>query len=272
MSQNPEKRMPFTEHLRELRDRLVVAIAAVFVGTIACFFFSEQLLWFLAQPLLDVLPEGQKTLQFTGLPEVFIVYIKVALVGGITLSMPVLVDQFWRFISPALYAKERRLGLPVLLSMTFFFLLGLGFAYTISPFMFQFFSSFQNEYLRADFRVGEFFTFYLRFLIVFGVTFELPVLVLALAWLGVVTPDQLAKYRRHVFVLIFVSAAVLTPPDVITQIAVGIPLCILFELSILTCRIVVRRTKDEAPDASAQQPLPSVPREPKTHQAEHQEK
>jgi sec-independent protein translocase protein TatC len=250
MAEIDEKRMPFLAHLQELRQRLVRCVLAIAVGMILCLIFSARLFRFLAEPLLDVLPPGQKTMQFTALPEVFMVYLKVGLFGGIVLAMPVIVDQAWKFVAPALYVNERRLAIPMLLAVLGFFALGLTFAYLVSPIMFGYFASFQNEYLRVDFRVGEFFDFYIRFLLIFGVAFELPVFVIALASVGVVTPATLSQYRRHVIVGIFVGAAVLTPTaDVVNQLLVAGPMCVLYELSILGAKVMHAR-KQPVPEAA----------------------
>jgi sec-independent protein translocase protein TatC len=234
--------MPFMAHLAELRDRLMRCVLAVGAGMLICLVFSERLFHFLVRPLLAVLPPGQQTLQFTALPEVFMVYLKVALFGGVVLAMPLIVDQAWKFIAPALYSHEKRLALPMLLSVLFFFALGLIFAYLISPVMFGYFASFQNAYLRVDIRVGEFFDFYMRFLLIFGVAFELPVFIIVLTYLGVLRPAQLSHYRRHVIVGIFVAAAVLTPTaDILTQLLVAGPMCVLYELAVFGARFVQTR-------------------------------
>lgn len=234
--------MPFMAHLQELRERLVRSVVATMLGMIVCLIFSERLFHFLVQPLLSVLPPGKQSLQYTGLPEVFMVYLKCGFFGGIVLAMPVIIDQVWKFVAPALYAHERRMAMPLLVAVMVFFLLGLTFAYLVSPYMFGYFASFQNEYLRVDIRVGEFFDFYIRFLLIFGVAFELPVFIIALAYVGVVDAPKLSHYRRHVIVGIFIAAAVLTPTaDIINQSLVAVPMCVLYELSIIGARVVAKR-------------------------------
>src|SRR5262245_222499 len=210
MAEIDEKRMPFMAHLQELRERLVRCVIAIGIGQVFCLIFSERLFHFLAEPLLKVLPEGQKSLQFTGPTDPFMVYLKVGFFGGIVLGMPVIVDQVWKFVAPALYMHEQRLAVPLLASVLAFFVLGMSFAYFVSPYMFNYFVSFQNQYLRVDIRMDEFFDFYIRFLLIFGVAFELPVFVVALASIGLVKPSMLTQYRRHVIVGIFVAAAVIT--------------------------------------------------------------
>jgi sec-independent protein translocase protein TatC len=253
MAEIDENRMPFLAHLQELRQRLVRCVIAVAVGAVVCLVFSDRLFHFLTQPLLDVLPEGQKTLQFTALPEVFMVYLKVGLLGGIVLTMPVIVDQAWKFVMPALYSHEKKMAVPMLLGVLAFFALGLTFAYLVSPVMFGFFASYQNEYLRVDIKVGDFFDFYVRFLLIFGVAFELPVFVVALATVGVVDAKKLRHYRRHVIVGIFIAAAVLTPTaDVVNQLLVAGPMVILYELSILGTSVAEKRRKKRQAAAEAE--------------------
>jgi sec-independent protein translocase protein TatC len=250
MAEIDEKRMPFMAHLKELRDRLIRCVLAIGIGMIVCLVFSEKLFHFLAEPLLKVLPEGQKSLQFTGPTDPFLVYLKVGLFGGIVVGMPVIVDQIWKFVTPALYVHERRLAIPLIVSVLVFFVLGMTFAYFVSPYMFGYFVSFQNAYLRVDIRMDEFFDFYIRFLLIFGVAFELPVFVVALASIGVVKASMLSQYRRHVIVGIFVAAAIITPTtDIINQCLMAVPMCLLYELSIFGAKFVQAR-KQPVPEAA----------------------
>jgi sec-independent protein translocase protein TatC len=253
MTEIDEKRMPFMAHLQELRERLVRCAIAVGIGMIICLFFSERVFHFLAQPLLKALPDGQKSLQFTGPTDPFLVYLKVGFFGGIVLGMPIIVDQVWRFVAPALYTHEKKMAMPLVGAVLLFFVVGMGFAYLVSPYMFGYFVSFQNAYLRVDIRMDEFFDFFIRFLLIFGITFELPVFVVALAWLGIVNSRMLTQYRRHVIVGIFVVAAVITPTtDPINQMLMAGPMCILYELAVFGAKFVEarRRAHSQVADAS----------------------
>ncbi|MBN1550052.1 twin-arginine translocase subunit TatC [bacterium] len=226
--------MSLMEHLTELRTRIIRALLAVLVGFIACFAFAEQIFRFLSQPLIDVLPEAEKQMVFTSLPEVFIVYLKVSIFAGIFLSSPVIFYQIWRFISPGLYAHEKKYMIPFVIISTLFFILGAVFTYyQVFPWGFKFFIKFSSDSIKPMISLNEYLKFATRLLLAFGAIFEMPILISFLARIGLVTPSFLRKQRKYAIVIMFTLAAILTPPDVITQLMMAGPMWVLYEISIL---------------------------------------
>ena len=239
-----DEKIPFTAHLEELRDRLIKAFIAVAVGFVISYAFKEKLFELLMHPLVSVMKKGD-TLIFTGLPEAFFTYLKVSLLSGILLATPVILYQFWMFVAPGLYDKERRLLLPIIFLSSFFFLGGALFGYFIVfPFGFQFFLGFATETIKPFPSMREYLSFSSKLLIAFGLVFELPLIVTFMAKLGMVSVDFLKKNRKYALLLFFVAAAILTPPDVITQIMMALPLMVLYEISIVGARIFGRRKAD----------------------------
>lgn len=227
-----DPRQALITHLGEIRKRLVACAIALGIGFAICYYFSEGLFQVLALPLKKNLAEGE-TLVYTNLPDMFFVYIKTALVGGLLLSSPFLFYQVWILIAPRLDKKAKRLALPFIFFSTILFFGGGIFGYFVFfPFGFKFFLSFESEYLQALPSVKLYFSFAIKMLLLFGVIFELPVVMFFLARLGAVTPSSLRKKRRYAILLAFILAAVLTPPDVISQFLMAIPLCILYEIGI----------------------------------------
>jgi sec-independent protein translocase protein TatC len=266
-----EDKMPFTAHLEELRRRIVYCAIAVGIGFVACYFFKERMFEVLMQPLLNVLQGdmpadapavaegaegtkgGDRPLIYTAPHELFIVYLKVSFLGGVALAMPVIMFQVWRFIAPGLYANERRYLYPVAFFSAFFFVGGALFGYmVVFPFGFRFFVSFANETIVPMISTKEYFSFATRLLIAFGVIFELPVFAFILAKIGLINSRFLRRQRKYAILLVFCTAAFLTPPDVFTQLLMAGPLIILFELSVIIVRIFEKKPKDElAGDESA---------------------
>ena len=239
-----EYKMSFTEHLEELRNRLIKILIAVAIGFVICYFFSKQLFYFLSMPLLEVLPK-QNSLIFTALPEAFFTYLKISLFAGIFLSSPYIFYQIWKFISPGLYPEEKKYVIPFVIVSTLFFVTGACFGYFIVfPFGFKFFIGFQNEYIKALPSLKQYLGFAIKLLFAFGVIFEMPVIMYFLAKIRVINSQILTKNRRYTIVLIFIAAAVLTPPDVFTQMLMALPLIILYELSIFIVKYVEKRRKE----------------------------
>jgi sec-independent protein translocase protein TatC len=232
-----EGKAPFTSHLEELRKRLITCFIAVGVGFAICYGFKEKLFQILVQPLLRVMKNGE-TLIFTGLPEAFFTYLKVALLSGLMLAAPIIIYQFWMFVAPGLYDREKRLMLPIVFLSSFFFVGGALFGYFIVfPWGFKFFLGFADEHIRALPSMKEYLGFSAKLLLAFGLVFELPLVITFLAKLGLVSVDFLKKNRKYALLLFFVGAAILTPPDVVTQIMMALPLMLLYEISILGARI-----------------------------------
>ena len=224
-------------HLGVIRKRLVACAIAIGVGFVVCYYYSEQLFQILALPLKRSLAPGE-TLVYTNLPDMFFVYIKTAFVGGLLLSSPFIFYQIWLFFAPRLSGKEKRLVLPFILSSTILFVGGGLFGYfVIFPFGFRFFLSFENEYLQALPSVKLYFSFAIKMLLLFGVVFELPVVLYFLSRIGAVSPASLRKKRKYAILLSFILGAVLTPPDVISQFLLAVPLIILYEIGILASRL-----------------------------------
>jgi sec-independent protein translocase protein TatC len=248
-----EEKMPFMSHLEELRNRLVKCFVAIGVGFCAAYGFKEQLFEILTRPLMEAMGETD-TLIFTGLPEAFFTYIKVAFLAGIGVAAPVLLYQFWMFVAPGLYRREKRLMLPVVVLSTFFFVGGALFGYfVVFPYGFQFFLGFAGENIRALPSMREYLGFATKMLLAFGVVFEMPLVITAMSRMGLVSVPFLKKNRKYALLLFFVGAAIITPPDVVTQIMMAIPLMILYEISIVGARIFARKpltVEDEYPEAS----------------------
>jgi sec-independent protein translocase protein TatC len=244
-----EKKLPFLGHLEELRSRLVASAIAVGIGFTICYIFSEQLFLILASPLTNVMPEGDHLI-FTSLPEMFFTYLKVSFVGGVLLASPVIFYEMWMFVAPGLYKNEKKLVIPFVTISTFLFVGGSLFAYFIVfPFGFRFFLGFSSDFVKALPSVKEYFSFSLKLLFAFGFVFELPVVIFFLAKLGLVTTAFLKKNRKYAVLLTFIVSAILTPPDVITQFMMAIPLLTLYEVGIWVSRFA-RRTKTEGTESS----------------------
>ncbi|OQY01583.1 MAG: twin arginine-targeting protein translocase TatC [Desulfobacteraceae bacterium 4572_130] len=240
-----EKKNLFTEHLAELRDRLIHSFIAVMIGFIISYCFKEKLFAFLMGPLMTAMGPDNKMI-FTGLPEAFFSYLKVALLSGIVLAIPILFYEFWMFVSPGLYKKEKKfLVFVVVLSMVFF-LLGSSFGYFIVfPYGFKFFLGFSTETIHAMPSMKEYIGFASKMLLAFGLVFELPLVITFMAKMGLVTVDFLKKNRKYAILIFFTGAALITPPDVITQTMMAIPLIILYEISIIGAKIFGKEKKKE---------------------------
>ncbi|CAD7779797.1 MAG: Sec-independent protein translocase protein TatC [Candidatus Methanoperedenaceae archaeon GB37] len=238
-----ESKLPFTTHLEELRRRLIYAVVAIVLGAIIAFLFAKQLFYFLAQPLVKILPANQPMI-FTALTEAFFTYFKVALLAGFFLASPVVFYQLWKFIAPGLYEHEKKFVIPFVIFATLFFILGGAFAYYIVfPFGFKFFLGFSTDYLKLLPKMSEYFSLSLKLIFAFGIVFEMPVITFFLAKMGVVNGEMLSSKRRYAIVLVFVVAALLTPPDVGTQLLMAGPLILLYEVSVWVARIFGRKSQ-----------------------------
>ena len=232
-----DKKIPFSGHLEELRRRLIVCFIAVGTGFVLSYGFKEKLFQILTRPLIGVMKTGDKLI-FTGLPEAFFTYLKVAFLSGIILATPIIFYEFWMFVAPGLYDKEKRLMLPIVFLSTLFFLGGSFFGYFIVfPYGFKFFLGFASEIIQPLPSMREYLSFASKLLLAFGVVFELPLIITFLAKLGIVSVSFLKKNRKYAILLFFVGAAILTPPDVVTQIMMALPLMVLYEISIVGARI-----------------------------------
>ena len=242
---NESEKIPFTGHLEELRKRLVVCFIAIGIGFVASYGFKEQIFQILSRPLISAMGTGDKLI-FTGLPEAFFTYLKVAFLSGIMLAAPVILYEFWIFIAPGLYKKERSLLVPIVFLSSFFFIGGSLFGYfVVFPFGFKFFLGFASDTIQALPSMKEYLGFSAKLLLAFGLVFELPIVITFLARLGIVSVDFLKKNRKYALILFFVGAAIITPPDVITQVMMALPLMLLYEISILGARVFGKKKSDK---------------------------
>jgi sec-independent protein translocase protein TatC len=233
-----ESQAPLLDHLIELRTRLVRCVIALVVSFAVCLYFADPIFEILVQPLADAFPEGEGRLIYTKLYEAFFVELKVALFAAFMVSFPIIANQLWAFVAPGLYAKEKRAFLPFLLMTPVLFAAGASLAYfVVMPTAFKWFIGFQGETAglqqEALPAMGEYLSLVMHFILAFGISFLLPVLLLLLNRAGLVTREQFARSRRYVIVGIFIIAAIATPPDVGSQLILAVPLMILFEVSLL---------------------------------------
>lgn len=237
-----ETRAPILDHLIELRARLVRSILALLIGFGVALYFADPILGFLVQPLKDAFPEGEGKLIFTRLPELFFVDLKVALFAGFMMSFPIIANQLWAFVAPGLYAKEKRAFLPFLLATPVLFIGGATLAYyVVMPLAFVFFLGYGGEAGGLDVEAlptaGEYLDLVMQFILAFGLTFLLPILLLLLHRAGIVTREQFVAARRYVIVGVFILSAIVTPPDPGTLIILAVPLLLLFEVSVFLMRL-----------------------------------
>jgi sec-independent protein translocase protein TatC len=228
-----DPRMPLTEHLRELRKRLIIVFSTIGVVFLGCWYFSPQIVEFVKAP---VEPYAGK-LQFDTLTDPFFTHIKASLFAAIFLTFPISLSQLWLFVGPGLYRREKRVMWPfLLLSFPLFVGGGLFCYYIVFPYAVEFLIGFDKT-LVPSLRIGDYLSFTLRLTFVFGLVFELPLISLLLTRMGMLTPEFLRKNRRYALVIVFVVAAILTPPDAFTQVLLALPLLVLYEISILVSRL-----------------------------------
>ena len=253
MSDQSEKKSSFVEHLTELRSRLVRSIIYLFLFFIVCYYFAENIYGFLVEPYAEAVKSdgSNRRMIFTALHETFITYLKVAFFSAMFVSSPIILTQIWKFIAPGLYKNEKKALLPYLIATPTLFLLGgMLVYYLIMPLAIKFFLTFEtstqlnNLPIQLEAKVNEYLSLIMRLIFAFGISFQLPVLLSLLARVGFVDSKYLRQRRKYVIVIIFAVAALLTPPDPITQIGLGIPLLILYELSILSVSVIEKRKND----------------------------
>lgn len=241
--------MPLLDHLIELRMRLIYSVVAFVVCFFLCFYVAEDIFRFLMKPLAELLAErtGARMI-FTGLLEGFLTYIKVAFFAAAFVSFPFFSSQLWLFIAPGLYRNERQAALPFLIATPILFLMGGALVYYfIMPLAWQFLLNFQTPGVAGSLpielepKIDQYLALSMRLIFAFGVAFEMPVLLVLLARVGLVTADGLARKRRYAVVGVFIVAAVLTPPDVVSQIGLAVPVILLYEISIVLARMAEKK-------------------------------
>ncbi len=245
---------PFVSHLIELRDRLVRALLAVIAAfAVLCFFPGPSHLYdLLAAPMVAHLPRGA-TLIATNVISPILVPLKITGMAAFLLALPVVLYQVWAFVAPGLYSHEKRLVLPLVISSTVLFIVGVAFCYFIViPGMSKFIQAFAPSTITAAPDIEQYFGFVLTLFLVFGIAFEVPVAVVVLVRIGMVTTDQLKTFRGYFYVAAFIIAAVVTPPDVISQLALAVPMCLLYEMGIWSAKLFVKHTQaPPEPEAAA---------------------
>ncbi|WP_114104197.1 twin-arginine translocase subunit TatC [Thalassospira profundimaris] len=250
--QTHDKQMPIMEHLIELRNRLTWAVLALFITFAVCYYFVEDIYGFLVRPLANEMGPDRRMI-YTALTEVFFTYVKVSFFAALFVSAPVFLGQIWAFVAPGLYKNERSAFLPFLFATPILFLMGGALVYYfIMPLAWKFFLSFEHAggdsglAIQLEAKVGEYLSLVMKLIFAFGLCFQLPVLLTLMARAGIVTADGLARRRKYAIVIAFVFAAILTPPDLISQVGLGIPIIILYEISIVMARISERKKRAAA--------------------------
>ncbi|NQU04359.1 MAG: twin-arginine translocase subunit TatC [Syntrophaceae bacterium] len=242
MNDNKEEKVPFSEHLDELRKRLIRVFIALGIGFIACYLFKEKLYQFLTIPLNAVLP-SEGSMIFTSLPEAFFTYLKVAFFASIIFTSPFTLYQIWKFISPGLYTSEKKYVVPFVIFSTLFFVGGSSFAYyLVFPLGFKFFIAFGTDSIKPMLSMKEYLSFSFKLLLAFGIIFELPVFMFFLGKIGLVNSKTLIAKRKYAILLVFITAALFTPPDVVTQVMMAVPLVLLYEISIWIVKMGEKKT------------------------------
>ena len=253
MNDEKIKQASFIEHLTELRSRLLKSIVYLFIFFVISYIFAENIYGFLVEPYADAVKDDNinRRLIYTALHETFITYLKVAFFSAIFVTSPIILTQIWKFVAPGLYTNEKKALLPYLIATPTLFLLGgMLVYYLVMPLAIKFFLSFEtsaqisNLPIQLEAKVNEYLSLIMRLIFAFGISFQLPVLLTLLARVGFVNSTYLKKRRKYVVVIVFALAAILTPPDPITQIGLGIPLLILYELSILSVKFIEKKKEN----------------------------
>jgi sec-independent protein translocase protein TatC len=253
-----EEKMSLISHLEELKTRLIRVSIVVGLGFGICYFFRDWSFRVITKPLVDAMP-SQSSMIFTGLPEAFFIHMKIAFFASLLFTAPYTLFEIWRFIAPGLYRDEKKYVFPFLFFSTLLFGSGVLFGYFVAlPPAFAFFVSFSTDFLKPMISFKEYLSLTLKFLLAFGLSFEMPVFIFFLAKIGIVNSKMLAKQRRYAILIIFIAAAILTPsPDALSQILMAIPLMFLYEVSIFVAKFArrnkpapeeIKETADEMPE------------------------
>lgn len=240
-----DESQPLISHLIELRGRILRALLAVMVVFLALVYFANDIYTFISAPLVDRLPEGTSMIA-TDVASPFFTPIKLTLIVSVFIAVPVILHQVWSFVAPALYQHEKRLVLPLLASSSLLFYAGMAFAYFIVfPLVFGFFTGIAPENVEIATDISSYLDFILALFLAFGIAFEIPVAIILLVWTGAVEPDELRKKRPYIVVAAFVVGMLLTPPDIISQTLLAVPMCLLFEVGLFFSRFYQRAEEPE---------------------------
>ena len=251
MENKISEKMSLTDHLIELRKRLLWSFGIIFIIFIVCFYYADSLFYFLAKPLVDLfdVEKGQGFI-YTALQEAFFTELKVAFFFALFFSFHFISIQIWKFIAPGLYSKEKIVFLPFLIGIPILFFIGGSLVYFfVAPTAWKFFLSYQNMSdtgvpIRLEAKMGEYLSLMMRFIFAFGLAFQLPVILTLLTKTGLINSKSLIKFRKYSIVLAFLSAAFLTPPDPFSQISLALPIIILYEISIFIAKIIQKNNKN----------------------------
>ncbi|NOE59895.1 twin-arginine translocase subunit TatC [Vibrio cholerae] len=240
-----EQTQPLISHLLELRNRLLKAVAAVVVIFIGLIYFSNEIYEFVSKPLVERLPAGA-TMIATDVASPFFTPLKLTLIAAVFLAVPFILYQVWAFVAPGLYKHERRLIFPLLVSSSLLFYCGVAFAYfVVFPLVFGFFTAISLGGVEFATDIASYLDFVLALFLAFGIAFEVPVAIILLCWTGATTPKSLSEKRPYIIVGAFVVGMLLTPPDMISQTLLAIPMCLLFEVGLFFARFYTRDETDE---------------------------
>jgi len=243
MEKKKAEPMSFLDHLEELRFRIIKCLVSILIFTIAAYIFSDEIYSLLQIPLYKAVPDIK--LHYFRVTEGFTIRVKMSLLAGVILSVPVILYQIWQFVVPGLYEREKKLVVPVVFAGTIFFLLGALFCFfVVLPRAIAFLSNVAFEGLEPTWMIQEYFSFMMRLLLAFGVAFELPIVCFFLGQLGIIDSRLMAKGRRYALVGIVTLAALITPPDIFSQAVLALPVYLLYELSILVVKLTGRKSRE----------------------------
>lgn len=238
-----EEKQPFLSHLRELRDRLVICIIVLGIAFLVTYYFKESIFQFLMSPFIRVMP-AKSSFIFTSITEAFITYFKISFVAALFLAAPVILYEFWMFVSPGLYEKEKKYVYPFIFFGSSCFICGALFCYfVVMPSLYRFFVSYAADFIIPMPGLRDYMSLTLKLIVIFGLLFELPLLAFYLAKAGIINARLLSSKRRYAILIIFIVAAFITPPDVVSQILLAIPLWALYEISIIIARIFGKKER-----------------------------
>ena len=239
---------PLIDHLIELRDRIIKMLVAIAVIFICLAPFSNEIYQFVSEPLESLLPESSSMIA-TEVASPFFAPFKLTLIVALMLAMPVILFQFWAFIAPGLYRREKVIALPLFFSSILLFYAGMAFAYyVVFPLVFGFFTQVGPENITIMTDISQYLNFVLKLFLAFGIAFEIPIAIVILIWTGITTADSLAKKRPYIFLGCFVVGMLLTPPDIISQTLLALPMWLLFEFGVLFGRLIKSRKSEESPE------------------------